>query len=621
MSFRVFPARIRAYEPDATINPDTRTPSRFLIWLIWQQKGILALSVVVAAWQVLNSLMPWLLGKAIQEGVVAHNPAATWRWAAWLFLVVVLGVVAGILGHTVSVSGWLVAMYKATALTVRKALQLGHILPRRTPTGEVLSVASSDSDTFGACAINVPMAFGALCSIATTVIIVVQINWRLGLVVLVAAPIMVFGTSPLLRPLGEARTVERSRSSTLTGQATDIVAGLRILRGIGGEKTFGDNYAAQSQRVKRSSIVASAWAVGVDASAILLSGLLLVLLTYLGIGEMRRGHLDVGGLISFFGYAVFLVGPIQTIFMFAQRWVQGLVASAKTIGVLGQASPWPELEQPIPLPDHARIVDEASGFYAEPGELTIVVSATPDDSAALADRLGRYFPTATDQNPPELEMELKGKAGKKDRRAKLEARRLIAEQDAAMARARWGVSVGGVDLAEADIHDVRAHILVSDTGASMFAGTLQEAVDPLGIATREQAENALRTASAEDVFDALPHGWQGRIDERGRGLSGGQRQRIVLARALVNAPDTLVLVEPTSAVDAHTEARIAARLAQARRGETTIIMSVSPLLLHHADTAVLLVDGKAVARGPHNELLRTNAAYRDVVARGMEQDR
>ena len=108
------------------------------------------------------------------------------------------------------------------------------------------------------------------------------------------------------------------------------------------------------------------------------------------------------------------------------------------------------------------------------------------------------------------------------------------------------------------------------------------------------------------------------LDERGRGLSGGQRQRLVLARALLADPEVLVLVEPTSAVDAHTEARIAERLAQHRRGHTTIVATVSPLLLHHADDVVLLVEGRATVRGSHAQLLTSSADYRAVVARGME---
>jgi ABC-type bacteriocin/lantibiotic exporter with double-glycine peptidase domain len=197
---------------------------------------------------------------------------------------------------------------------------------------------------------------------------------------------------------------------------------------------------------------------------------------------------------------------------------------------------------------------------------------------------------------------------------------LIAARDAARAADLWGVTYGGVDLAHLPLDDVRRTILVSDTGSQLFAGTLQEAVDPHGVLTRADAEQVLRIAAAEDVYDALPGGWAGQLDERGRGLSGGQRQRIVLARALGVDPEVLVLVEPTSAVDAHTEARIAERLAAHRRGRTTVVTTVSPLWLHHADHVVLLSGGRVVAEGSHEELLATEPAYRQVVVRDLDAE-
>jgi ABC-type multidrug transport system fused ATPase/permease subunit len=119
----------------------------------------------------------------------------------------------------------------------------------------------------------------------------------------------------------------------------------------------------------------------------------------------------------------------------------------------------------------------------------------------------------------------------------------------------------------------------------------------------------LRVAAAEDVFAGSHGGWQGRIDESGRGLSGGQRQRVVLARVLGLDPQILILVDPTSAVDAHTEALIAERLVVHRRGKTTIVATVSPLLLHHADRVAFMVDKQIIAYGTHEELLQTNPNY------------
>jgi ABC-type multidrug transport system fused ATPase/permease subunit len=129
----------------------------------------------------------------------------------------------------------------------------------------------------------------------------------------------------------------------------------------------------------------------------------------------------------------------------------------------------------------------------------------------------------------------------------------------------------------------------------------------------------LEVASAVDVLDVLPDGLDSLVEERGRSYSGGHRQRLALARVLLADPEVLVLVEPTSAVDAHTEARIAARLAEARRGRTTVVTTASPLLLDRADHVVLLEDGVVTAEGGHRELLAGHPAYRSVVIRGEEE--
>ena len=618
-----FPPQVSAFHPlpgeTATPAPDLRSPVRFLLWHIGQQAGVVASAALVGIlWQLPLTVGPWLVGRAVDRGILAGSASATLQWAGLLLLVTVLGAAFGIAMHTLVVRSWLIALYGTTLMVTRKAVQLGHVLPRHTPTGEVLSVAASDADEFGALTEITARAFSQFVAFLTVAMIVLLTSPVLGLMVLAAAPVLVGVALPLLRPLHGRQQTERQRNSTLTSLATDIVAGLRILRGIGGESTFGRNYARHSQLTRQAGVSAGIWQAVIEAVGVLMSGCFLVLLMYQGALAVDSGELTVGELVSFLGYGLFMVGPIRTFFEFAQKLTRALVSARKAVAVLELTPPWRETESPDVLPDGGDLVDEVSGFIAPPGRLTVVVSSVPEASAALADRLGRWF--TVEEEPPSL-LESTGRSWGRRARAERQARReALAARDAARAADLWGVTYGGVDLARVPLDEVRRTILVSDSGSQLFAGTLQDAVDPHGLLTRQQAERVLRTADAEDVYDALPGGWAGVLDERGRGLSGGQRQRMVLSRALAVDPDVLVLVEPTSAVDAHTEARIAERVAGFRRGRTTVVTTVSPLWLHHADDVVLLSNGRVVAKGSHEELLATEPGYRQVVVRDMEAE-
>ena len=113
--------------------------------------------------------------------------------------------------------------------------------------------------------------------------------------------------------------------------ATDIVAGLRILRGIGGEETFGRNYAEQSQSARRAGVSSGIWQAAVEAVGVLLSGIFLVSLVWLGTRQVNAGELTVGQLVSFLGYGLFMVGPIRTFFELAQKSTRALVSARRAM--------------------------------------------------------------------------------------------------------------------------------------------------------------------------------------------------------------------------------------------------------------------------------------------------
>ncbi|MGH8792678.1 MAG: ATP-binding cassette domain-containing protein, partial [Stackebrandtia sp.] len=177
----------------------------------------------------------------------------------------------------------------------------------------------------------------------------------------------------------------------------------------------------------------------------------------------------------------------------------------------------------------------------------------------------------------------------------------------------------GVPLRDIPLDALRRLILVADNDGHLFAGPLREALDVHGAHDDAQILDAVRVAVAGDAVDSLG-GLDGELDAEGRNVSGGQRQRLRLARSLLVDPEVLILLEPTSAVDAHTESRVAERLAAARRGRTTVVASTSPLMLEHADQVAFVSDGKVKAVGPHRLLWKNAPEYRALVARDAQED-
>src|SRR5919202_1920880 len=203
---RDFPPRVSVFRTlpgeAPTPAPDLRSPALFLRWQLRQQgRVVLAATLVGILWQLPLTVGPWLVGRAVDKGILAGSPAATAQWTGLLLVVTLIGAAFGIAMHTLVVRSWLIALYGTTLMVGRKAVQLGHVLPRRSPTGEVLSVASSDSDEFGALTEITARAFSQLVAYLTVAAIVLATSPVLGLLVLAAAPVLVGAALPLLRPM------------------------------------------------------------------------------------------------------------------------------------------------------------------------------------------------------------------------------------------------------------------------------------------------------------------------------------------------------------------------------------------------------------------------------------
>jgi ABC-type multidrug transport system fused ATPase/permease subunit len=560
--------------------PDARGPGRYLCWLATSQPWrVLRGALWASSWMVGLAVQPYLIRGAIDQGLIAADRRALAWWAA---AVVVLGIAVAAVGvarHRTMTFVRTDAAYRTVQAVTRHVVRIGAVLPRRVATGEVVTIGTTDIMHIAQVLTITGPGVAAFVALAVIAALVLSISPLLGALILLGAPAVTLVVGPLLGRLRRVETRYRHRQGELTAQAGDIVAGLRVLRGIGGERLFADNYRQRSQALRAEGYLVGAVASWIRALAVGLPALFVTLVVWLAARMAAEGAISIGDLVAVYAYAAVLVVPVMFIIEGGYSLVRGLVSARRVVGLLRLRPDVADPDDPAaPPPGPAELFDPDTGLTVRPGEVLAVASADSTAVTALADRLGRYVESA--------------------------------------------VTYGGVPLRDMSVSEVRRRILVAEGGAHLFAGTLREMLRPGRDVDEAAYVRCLWAAAADDIVEGLPEGVDSAVDAQARTLSGGQRQRVRLARALLADPEVLVLLEPTSAVDAHTEAGIADRLPAVRAGtRATVVVTTSPLLLDRADrVAYLDGGGQVAATGTHAELLVTHPGYRALVTRGAEPD-
>ncbi|MGW0562783.1 ABC transporter transmembrane domain-containing protein [Streptomyces sp. NPDC003016] len=527
-------------------------------------------------------------GQAVQALV---NRSGTGLAAAigWVALLGTLTVLSDVMLSRVAVTNWVTATVRVQRLLARKVLELGATLERRTTAGEVVAVGTSDAEKIG-WFVEATARFGASLAACAAVVTMLFVNQPvLGLVVAVGVPLLAVSSLPLI-PAATRRFIEqRVRAGRAVELASDIVAGLRVLRGVGGEELYLARYRSASQAVRRAAVHSAHMSSLIVGQQVLLRGLFVVTAVWCGIQMTLDQRMSVGDLVTCYGLVAFLMTPLAQFEEIATAWIVSRPAAERVARLLALQREQEGIatEPPVTGACDATgdLYDPATGLRVRAGQLTAVVCGDPDTGERLVERLGGHSSPAGETGAPS---------------------------------ACRGAAPLGAPTPEA----ARRAVLLQGKDPVLLSGTVEELLDvPRSGAV--SADQALDAAQCGDVLEALAHASATpvddpvlvRITERGRSVSGGQRQRLALARSLVTDPDVLVLDEPTSAVDAHTEARIAESLKRIRKGRTTVVFTFSPLLLDRADHVVLVADGRVRNSGSHRELLLTAPEYRALVVR------
>ncbi|MBU7597424.1 ABC transporter ATP-binding protein/permease [Streptomyces sp. P38-E01] len=573
--------------PDAAPEPEVLGPARYLGWLVRRQwPRVLYAAVLSSAWMTTLMLPPYIVARGVDDGLRGDDFGAVVRWSAVLLLSGAVSAVLGIARHRTMTFARMYAGFHTVELLTRRTLRLGSAFARQSSTGDLVTVSGSDVQRMGHALTLAGPGVGAVFAYGVVTVLLLHISPSLAALVLLGVPVIALSTGPLLGRLQRAETEYREQQGALTGRAVDLAAGLRVLAGIGGRELFAERYRAASRRLLTEGYRVGAVNSWIAALMIALPSVFLAVVTWFAARKAVAGEISLGELIAVYGYMALLIVPVFFLVEGTDQLVRALVSAGRVVRILRARPPQDEGREAVP-PRSLRpeLHDPQSGLTVPHGSFVGLVAARPAVGERATERLGRYGETS--------------------------------------------VTWGGVPLTALPLADVRAQVLVAQNEAQLFAGSLRETVSPgprfdrrqYGAPDDRAVLAALRAAAADDVVEAMPDGLDSRVEPQGRNLSGGQRQRLRLVRAVLADPEVLLLVEPTSAVDAHTEALVAAGLRTAREGRTTVVVTTSPLLLDRTDLVCLLdEDGRLAATGTHAELLARRADYRGLVLRGTTDE-
>lgn len=615
--------------PDAPLpHPPSLGAGALLRWLLRRAAVPVTLATLAACTSnIIQAIVPAFLGQALDAGIENGLNGRVWGIGALLLVLFFVYAIGDTMMSYFGVTAWMRTAFDVDRLVGRQISATGKDLSRQVSTGEVATIIASDADYLGKFIEHLPALLGAAASFLVVAVLMLRTSVSLGLIVILGMPLVAAIVTLVIRPLQKRQAVQREAHSAVTTVTTDTVAGLRILRGIGGEDVFARRYRDASQELRRRGVEVASSQATLMTLQVLLPGLFAAIVVWVAARMAVAGSLTPGGLITFYGYTAYLSWPLWVFTSSVQDYTRAVVGARRLSRLLEVAPAAGSLVERLNLdpaaahPVSGDLVDTGSGLRLKEGRMTALVCPDPQVSADLATRLGRF----TDAGPT--------------------------------------VTLAGRPLTTMPLEQVRASVVVSGATAQLFTGTLREALDvrsgpdpqPAGLEDLLRAETerttgadvdqqvrpqereapgddrlieAVGIADAGDVLTSLSEGLAGMITEKGRSLSGGQRQRVALARALLTEAPTLVLIEPTSALDSHTEARVAAQVHRARAGRTTVVVTASPLVLEACDEVVLLdSSGAELLRSTHRELMAMArnghaqaADYRAVVSRAMGED-
>ncbi|MEU2951354.1 ABC transporter ATP-binding protein [Streptomyces xanthochromogenes] len=603
-------------ETHAAIKDQSATRSLLRLWPYVRpiRTRLFSAAFVAIVASCLGLVIPLVLKWIVDGPVAGHDPGGVWLGALYLLL---LGLAeAALFGYR----RWLVARPLARVEAEMRADLYRHVqrLPvsfhDRWASGQLLSRGTTDLMLLRMF-LAFPLTFlvvNAVTILAGFAILLSQ-QWSLGLVLLVPVIPLVILCSLFETRYSLVARQAQDQVGDLTTVVEESVLGIRIIKGFGQHRSQALAFRELSRRLRGTELAKARLLAGLWGLITTIPELAIGAALVLGTVQVADGDLSAGTLVAFLSTALALRWPVESIGFLLAMSQESATATARFFEAMDARE---EAEAPGvsashlsgELPPGPRSADAAG---AEPAPAAAESVAADQDVGIRFDGVTFRYPDAADGSAPVLSridlhirpgetMALVGGTGSGKTTLTALVPRL---HEVSGGR----ITLDGEDIAHMTRERLRGLVSVAFEEPTLFSASVGDNV-AMGGGSPDDLERALDIAQAQFVR-RLPQGVDTQVGEQGLSLSGGQRQRLALARAVVGRPRFLILDDPLSALDVHTEALVEAALRRVLQDTTALVVAHRPSTVLLADRVALLSEGRITAVGTHQELLRSNAEY------------
>ena len=557
-----------------------------------QVKQYRAASIATPLYMILEVLMetviPLLMASIVDKGIANGDLGHVYRTGAVMLFCAAVGLMGGLLGakYAAKASTGLAGNLRWAMFENIQRFSFANI-DRFSTAGLVTRMTTDVTSVQNAYQMILRMCFRAPVSLVCAMGMAFFINARLASIYLVAMVILGAVLAIIIKQAMKYFSEVFKKYDELNASVQENVNAVRVVKAYVREEHENEKFNRASQNLYRMFLRAEgtvAWNTPVMMATIYTC---ILLISWVGAHMIVAGDLTTGELMSLMTYCITILMNLMMLSMIFVMVSMSMAAGRRIAEVIEEKPTIVNPEQPIrEVSDGSIDFDHVSFSYKEGGE---EVLSDIDLHIRSGETIGIIGPTGS---------------------AKTSLVNLISRlYDVSAGQ----VSVGGIDVRRYDLETLRNQVSVVLQKNVLFSGTI---LDNLRWgdenATEEECMEACRLACADEFIQRMPEGYHTRIEQGGSNVSGGQKQRLCIARALLKHPKIMILDDATSAVDTATDAKIRAAFAQFIPETTKLIIAQRISSVQHADRILVLDDGKISGFGSHEELLRSNAIYRDI---------